>query len=378
MDEQRPQLAVGLEGVYINNSKICLIDGQKGTLLYRGYDAAELAEHSSHEETCFLLLNERLPIEKELKAFNKKLASERKLPKHVLQEMKSFSKQMNPMEALRTTVSSLGVNQADARKLSIEEQKEIGVSLIAKFPSIVASHHRIRQGEKPVKPSTELSNAGNFLFMLNGKKPDAFSEKALDTDLILHAEHELNASTFALRVAVSTFADLVSAITSGIATLKGPLHGGAAEMAMQMLKEIKNKEHARKYVLESLAKKERIMGFGHRVYKTMDPRAVVLKKLSRELGEKRHESKWFEVSEEIEKTLLEQKNLYPNVDFYAASVYHYLGITTELYTPIFAASRSAGWVAHALEQYADNRLIRPLLLYNGPKDLKYVPIEERK
>ncbi len=364
-------MAVGLEGVYINTSRICFLDGKQGTLLYRGYDAEELAEESSYEETAFLLLNGKLPEKSELKKFSRTLAKQRELPKHALHLMKTLPKQTTPMNALRTIVSSLGVDDKDPRKMSIEEHEKIGISLIAKFPTIVTAHYHVSKGRKPITPDSRLSHAANFLYMLHGKKPDKEMELAFDSDLILHAEHELNASTFAVRVAVGTYADMVSAIVAGIATLKGPLHGGAAEMAMKMLREIPSKEKASQYVLEKLSKKERIMGFGHRVYKTMDPRAVVLKKLSKELGKRNNETKWFEISDEVEKTMLEQKNLYPNVDFYAASVYYQLGIPTELYTPIFAVSRISGWAAHALEQYADNRLIRPLLLYNGEKLLKY-------
>lgn len=368
----------GLEGVVVAESKIGFIDGEKGALYYRGYPIQALAEaRASYEEVAYLLLYGKLPLPSELDAFSTHLSRHRGLPQHIISMMRTFCKTMTPMEALRTTVSALACNDPDARKVSLDFHLHNGLGLIAKFPTVVAYFHRIRHRLEPVHPDHRLSHASNFLYMLTGKKPDPLSAEAINADLVLHAEHGFNASTFAARVTISTLSDMHSAITSAVGTLKGPLHGGAAEAVTTMLRTINHPENVETYVKNALAKHERIMGFGHRVYKTYDPRARVLKQLAYEISRKKKNMRWYEIADRIEQTLLREKNLNPNVDFYSSIVYHLLGLPLDLDTPIFAIARSAGWVAHCLEQYADNRLIRPRELYTGPLNLEYVPMEKR-
>lgn len=366
----------GLEGVVIGESSISYIDGIRGKLIYRGYDISGLAK-SSYEEVSYLLLYGRLPDKRELKKYSDKLKARRHLPKRVVKMMHTFCGSMTPMEALRTVVSALSCHDPDSRKDSPEHLLSTGIGLIAKFPTIVAYYHRIENGQRPIEPHPALGHAANFLYMLTGEKPDEISEKAFDTDLILHADHEMNASTFSARVTISTLSDMHSAITSAVGTLKGPLHGGAAQEVYTMLRQIGSEKNVEKYVRNALARHERIMGFGHRVYKTYDPRARILKAMCRRLSEKKKIMKWYNMSAKIEDVMLKSKKLYPNVDFYSASVYHLLGINLDLDSPIFAVSRISGWVAHVLEQYADNRLIRPTSIYTGPRGLKFTPLEKR-
>jgi len=367
----------GLEDVVVSESSVCFIDGEKGKLLYRGYNINDLAK-CSYEEVSYLLIYEKLPTKKELANYNKTLVKKRRLSSRVIRLMHDYCPNTTGMEALRTTVSALVCHDPDVRKVSIADHRKNGIDLIAKFPTIVAAYERIRNGKKPIEPDPKLGHAANFLYMLSGKKPDAVSIKAMDTDFILHAEHGFNASTFSVRVTISTLSDMHSAITSGIGTLKGPLHGGAAQEAWALMKNIKNPDNAEKYIKKSLEKHEKIMGFGHRVYKVYDPRARILKKMAFDLSKSKKNLRWYNISDNVEKTMIKEKNINPNVDFYSSIVYHDLGIPIDLDTPIFAIARISGWIAHALEQYSDNKLIRPKEQYIGPMDSKFVPIEKRK
>ncbi|KRW92871.1 citrate synthase [Alicyclobacillus tengchongensis] len=368
----------GLEDVVANTSEICFLDGKEGRLIFQGYDIHDLVNGgATFEEVVYLLWHGELPSKTELKAFTEKLASERSLPEPVLEMLKRLPKDANAMAVLRTAVSHLGLYDPDDGDESIEANLRKAARLVAKIPTIVTSFERIRQGLEPVAPIPELSAAASFFHQLRGERPTAFEEKAFNTALILHADHELNASTFSARVTAGTLSDMYSAITSAIGTLKGPLHGGANEQVMRMLLEIGEKDQALSWIEEALANKKKIMGFGHRVYRTEDPRATHLRQLSKQAGELAGETKWFEMSQIIEQFVKEKKGLNANVDFYSASTYYSMGIPTHLYTPIFACSRISGWTAHVLEQYRNNRLIRPRAEYVGKVGRKYVPIAER-
>ena len=375
-EKSMQQLNKGLEGIVVSTSEICKIDGMNGRLYYRGYKIEDLVK-GSFEETTYLLLYGRLPRRKELDSFSKILARERDLPTYVVDVLKSLPKNTNSMEALRTGVSALGHGAADPRDISLDDQIKIGISLVAKFPTIVAYNYRLRRGMKIVKPNSKLNHASNFLYMLFGKQPEDIDARAMDMDFVLHAEHSFNASTFASRVAVSTLSDMYSAFTTGIATLKGPLHGGAAHEVIVMLEKIKSPGNVDKYVKGILAKHGRVMGYGHRVYKTYDPRARVLNKMALEMCKKKNDMRYYEIAKKLEAIMAKEKNLYPNVDFYSGIVYHHLGMPSDINTPIFAIARASGWTAHCAEQYKNNRLIRPLDLYTGPINLKYVPINKR-
>ncbi len=366
----------GLEGVVAAESSISsIIDDQ---LTYVGYSIDDLAENSSFEEVVFLLWNKRLPKVDELNSFKKELAENMELPQGVIDHLKSYDlKAVHPMAALRTAVSMLGLYDAEADEMNEEANRRKALRLQAKMPSIVTAYARIRQGKEPVSPRKDLGFAANFLYMLNDKLPDDLEVEAIDKALILHADHELNASTFTARVCVATLSDVYSGITSAIGALKGPLHGGANERVMKMLTEIGEPENALPYVKEKLANKEKIMGMGHRVYRNGDPRAKHLKKMSQHLTELTGQSKYYDMSVMIEDFMKQEKGLPANVDFYSASVYHSLGIEHDLFTPIFAVSRVSGWLAHILEQYENNRLIRPRAEYVGPKNQSYEPIEFR-
>lgn len=375
--EPRSQVLTGLEGVVAAASAICFIDGKEGRLLYRGYDIADLAEKATFEEVCYLLWYGDLPTASQLRALREKLNASRTLPREIVQLLRLFPKDVAPMDVLRTAVSALGVIDPQASENSPEANLNKAIRLTAQIPTIVAAFDRIRRGEEPVPPREDLAHAANFLYMLKGQEPDPLSARVFDVALILHADHELNASTFSGRVTASTLSDMHSAVTSAIGTLKGPLHGGANEQVMKMLVEIGTPERAAAHVQEMLAQKRRIPGFGHRVYRTEDPRARFLRRLSRDLGEQVGELKWWEITRKVEEVVFQEKGLYPNVDLYSASTYHYMGIPTDLFTPIFALSRISGWTAHILEQYADNRLIRPLSEYVGPMRREFVPLEQR-
>ena len=369
----------GLEGIVATNSSICWINGDAGVLAYRGIDIHDLASKSTFEETTYLLWNGRLPKPSELDAFTRHLADARKLPAQVIDLLKSFPRNATPMEALRTAVSSLSFYDPNEKAVDHESNIRKSFDLTAQIAMLVAAFDRIRKGKEIVAPDPSLSHAGNFLWMLTGEKPSETATHAFDVALILHADHELNASTFAARVISATLSDIHSAITGAIGALKGPLHGGANENVMRMLFAI-DKEGADpvEYVREMLAQKKKISGFGHRVYHTEDPRATHLRKMSEDLGRASGNTKWFDMSRKIELFVNAEKKLNANVDFYSASTYTTLGIDLDLFTPIFAVSRIAGWTAHVIEQLDDNRLIRPRAEYVGPAyPTKYVSLQQR-
>ncbi|HWQ12997.1 MAG TPA: citrate synthase [Roseiflexaceae bacterium] len=367
----------GLEGVVAASTAISCIDGIHGRLYYRGIDINELAEHSTFEETTALLWYGKLPTRVQLESFHQKLINNRQIPNEVLALLMAMPKKTTPMEVLRTAISALSPYDPEDLDNSLEANVHKSTRLTASMPTVVAAWERIRNGQWPILPRNDLSHAANFLYMLTGKTPDPSAAKVLDTCLILHADHGLNASTFAARITASTLSDLHSAIVSAIGTLKGPLHGGANEQVMRMLLEIGDPDRAEQYVRGALNAKKKIMGFGHRVYKADDPRAAWLQRLSQRLAESSGVSRWYEISERIRATVQSLKELPVNVDFYSASVYYTLGIPIDLFTPIFAISRVAGWTAHVYEQYSDNRLIRPESEYIGPMNVSYVPIEQR-
>jgi citrate synthase len=368
----------GLEGIVAANSAICYIDGDAGVLAYRGIDIHELAEKSTFEETCYLLWFGKLPKRAELDDLNRKLAAERKIDPAIFDMMAKVPRTATPMEVLRTAVSALSFYDKEAEAVDHDANVRKAIRLTSQIAMIVAGYDRIRKGKSVVAPDPSLSHAANFLLMLNGEKPTPTAEKALDVALILHADHELNASTFAARVTAATLSDMHSAITSAIGALKGPLHGGANEAVMRMLFEIdKNGEDPVQHVKNMLANKKKISGFGHRVYHTEDPRATHLRQMSRDLGRSAN-PKWYELSAAIEKYIKAEKDLNANVDFYSASTYTTLGIDVDQFTPIFAVSRISGWAAHVIEQLDDNRLIRPRAEYIGPAyPNRYVAIEQR-
>ena len=369
----------GLEGVVATNSSICYIDGDRGILAYRGIDIHELADNSSFEETCYLLWFGRLPKRVELKDLQQKLAEERKLDPAIFDFLRRAPKTALPMDVLRTAVSALSFYDPEDRKNDHEANVHKAIRLTSQIAMIVVAYDRIRKGKNVIEPDKSLSHAANFLLQLNGTKPSSTAERALDIALILHADHELNASTFAARVTAATLSDMHSAITSAIGALKGPLHGGANEAVFQILQEIdRSKADPIVYIKGMLAQKKKVPGFGHRVYHTEDPRATHLRKMSHDLGESSGQRQWYDMSEKIEHFVKAEKKLNANVDFYSASTYHTLGIDLDLFTPIFAVSRISGWTAHVIEQLDDNRLIRPRAEYMGPEyPNPYVPIDKR-
>ncbi len=369
----------GLEGVVAATSSICYIDGERGILAYRGIDIHDLADHSTFEETCYLLWNGRLPKPQELEQCRKDLASERKLDPAIIRMLRQFPQNAPPMEVLRTTVSALSLYDPDEKNNDHEANVRKSRRLTSQIAMIVAAFDRIRKGKEVVSPDPALSHAANFLLMLNGEKPSPTAERALDIALILHADHELNASTFAARVTAATLSDMHSAITSAIGALKGPLHGGANEEVMKMLFAIdKANQDPLLHVKGMLAQKMKVPGMGHRVYHTEDPRATHLRKMSHDLSISSGKAKWFDMSQKIEEYVKREKKLNANVDFYSASTYTTLGIDIDLFTPIFAVSRISGWTAHVIEQLDDNRLIRPRADYVGPQyPARYLPLNER-
>ena len=367
----------GLEGIVAAQSSISDVNGEEGKLIYAGYDIHDLAQHATFEEVVYLLWNGRLPTAVELGALKSELNSEAGLPGEIIELIRLLPKTANPMDMLRTIVSALGLYDPDGPDNSLEANARKAVRLTAKFPMIVTTFQRVRNGLEPVAPHEGLSLAGNFLYTLNGEEPDDVATRTMDVAFVLHADHELNASTFSARVTAATLSDMYSAIVSAIGTLKGPLHGGANEGVIKNLLEIGSVEAVEAWVKDAFAHKKKIMGFGHRVYRTVDPRATHLVEMSRLLGERTGETKWYEMSRKMDEVVTREKHLNANVDFYSASTYYALGIPTDLFTPIFACSRISGWTAHVLEQFRNNRLIRPRAEYIGPRGLKYVPIEER-
>jgi citrate synthase len=368
----------GLEDVVAAQTSISDIDGRLGKLWYVGYSIDDLAEHSTFEEVTYLLHQLRLPAQDELEELTEQMVMDREAAEFILDLMPTLAKQTSPMSMLRTSVSAASAYDPDGWDQSPEANYRKAIRLIALMPTLIAYYDRQRKGLQPVEPSEKLPHAANFLYMLSGEEPSQEAADAFDTLFILYADHTMNASTFTARVVASTLSDIHSATTAAIAALKGPLHGGANELAMRMLQDIGEPGRARQYVHDLFARHELIMGFGHRVYRHVDdPRATILRRLSRELGEVAGDTRWFEISEEVEKAVLDEKGLRPNVDFYAGSVLFYLGLEIDLFTPMFAAARAAGWTAHIREQYRDNRIIRPDSEYVGPRDQVWTPIEER-
>ncbi|HXE72714.1 MAG TPA: citrate synthase [Candidatus Nitrosotenuis sp.] len=369
----------GLQDVVASRSAISFIDGTRGKLLYRGYAIDDLARHASFEETAWLLWYGHLPTPAQLHDLSARLRAERSLSALVLETLRSLAPLgASPMEALRTAASLLSADDPEKDEISAEANLRKAVRVTARFPLIVAAYARMRQGQEPVEPDDELGHAANFLYVLTGQRPGEQTALILDSCLVMHADHEFNASTFTARIIASTLSDLYSAVSGAVGCLKGPLHGGANERVMQMLLSLPDADAAEAYVKEALAAKRRVMGFGHRVYKTYDPRARLLREYSRRLAEEKGDPRWFEISDRIEQVMKREKGLDPNVDFYSASTYYYMGIPTDLFTPLFAISRVVGWTAHIIEQQADNRLIRPVAQYVGPMDLPWVPLEERR
>src|SRR5690625_1806807 len=367
----------GLEGIVATESSISsIIDDQ---LTYVGYRIDDLAENASFEEVIYLLWNQKLPTQAELDELKADLASNMKVPDEMIEHLRSYDlSNVHPMAALRSAISYLGLFDGEADVMEEQANTRKAVRIQAQISTIVTAFSRIRQGKDPVEPKSDLGYAANFLYMLKGQEAEAIEIEAMDKALVLHADHELNASTFTARVCVATLSDVYSGVTAAIGALKGPLHGGANEAVMKMLTEIDTEENAIPYVKEKLDNKEKIMGIGHRVYRTGDPRAKHLKKMSKELTELTGQAKYYNISIKIEDYITENKGLPANVDFYSASVYHSIGIDHDLFTPIFAVSRVSGWLAHILEQYSNNRLIRPRADYVGPNTQEFVAIADRK
>mgnify|MGYP006281154445 CR=1 FL=1 len=373
-----PVKARGLEGVIALESELSFIDGQKGELIYRGYDIHDLAEGASFEEVVHLLWNGDLPTEDELATLRRELQSERALPAPVMNILRHAPDDAHPMAVLRTAVSALGLYDQEADTMDPSANRRKAARILAQIPTIIAAFDRLRKGLDPVSPLDDGSMAHNFLYMLNGEEPGEAAERVFDVCLVLHADHGLNASTFTGRVIGSTLSDMYSAVAGSIGALKGPLHGGANREVMRMLLDIDEKgADPADYVRNRLEDGERIMGFGHRVYKTMDPRAAILRDMVHELSEEEGEMKWYEYSMAVLETMKEETGIDPNVDFFSASTYYQLGLDPDLFTPIFALSRTAGWTSHLLEQWADNRLIRPRAEYVGERDRTFVALSDR-
>lgn len=369
--------AAGLRGVVAAQSAIGDVNGEEGILIYQGYNIHDLAEHSTFEEVIYLLWHGQLPSQIELEELSSEIRQNYEVPSAVIEMMKQFPTDADPMDVLRTAVSSLDFYDKAGHGTDRDSATRAAVKLTGQIGTIAAAWDRIRNGNEVIQPDMSLSIADNFLYMLRGERADAEEARMFDVCLILHADHELNASTFTTRVVAGTLAGMYGAVTAGIAALAGPLHGGANTNVMKMLIEIDDPAKIDEWVDNALAEKRKIMGIGHAVYKTEDPRATWLRKYSRRMAEKKGESKWFEMSQRIEQLMHEKKGMFPNVDFYSASTYYLMGIPLDLYTPIFAVSRVSGWTGHILEQYDNNKLIRPRAEYIGKRDQKYVPISER-
>ena len=369
--------SAGLEGVVAATSAVCFIDGVAGRLVYRGYEIGDLVEKVGFEECAYLLWNEKLPNAAELSELKRQIAVNMALPQHVSKLLETIPPQTQPMDALRTATSALAADDPDLKGNDPESNRRKAIRLTAQFPTIVTAFHRLRNGQKPIAPDPTLSLAANFLYMLNGKRPHDTLTRVMDAALVLHAEHGMNASTFAARVTAATLADMHAAVTAALAALKGPLHGGANQDVMELLIAAGDVDAAEKKVSAMLAAGQKIPGFGHRVYRTFDPRATFLRKMSKQLGEAAGNSKWYEMSERLIPIVKKTKDKDPNVDFFSASAYYTMGIPLDLFTPIFAIARVAGWTAHIMEQHQNNRIIRPTDDYVGPFDRKVEPIDQR-
>lgn len=372
-----PEYSPGLEGVYAGTTEISEVHSDPSYLLYRGIDINDLAVKSTYEETAYLLLYGKLPNREELTTFMDILTRSRYLPVEVVAALRLVPKTANVMDIVRTGFGMTAPFDPDYPHDDHGANLRKAIHIIARAPVLVAASYRLRTGQEPIAPDPELGTAANFLYMMSGKRPDSYTERVMDSSLILYAEHGFNASTFACRVTVSTLSDIYSGIISGIGTLKGPLHGGANEEAMKMLLEIGSPANAEEWIRDALATKKKIMGFGHREYKHGDPRAAILSKMAKELGEKLGNTTWGHIADHLERVMINEKGIYPNVDFATAYLYYLLHIPIDLYTPIFVLARVAGWSAHAVEQLANNRLIRPKVIYEGPRGVPFVPLEKR-
>ena len=379
MSEDEIKIHRGLNNVYFDRTKTTYINGKEGILEYRGFNIHDLAEKSSFEEVSYLLLYGKLPTISELKSFNSSLKSSRNIPSEVIDIIKSL-KDSHPMDVLRTAVSALSSFDEEAGDKSYDATMRKGIRLTSQVPTIVMAHNSLRNGKDPVEPSKELSHAANFIYMLNGETPTESTSTLMDKDFIVHADHGSNASAFAARVCAGTQADLHSAITTGISVLSGPSHGGAAENVMKMVKEVGSPDNAKDYVINLQKSGERVMGFGHRVYKAEDPRAAQLREGVRFLSEEKGDPSWYEILVAVMDAMkpYQRRGIYANVDFFAGVIYHLLGIPTDLFVPIFAVGRIPGWTIQVLEQYENNILLRPLLSYTGEHEQEYIPIENRK
>ncbi len=378
MTEEKVQLHRGLREVYIDRSKSSFIDGNIGKLLYRGYNIDELAVHSNFEETAYLVMYGELPTQAQLDEFDATLKAARLIPDEIVDVIK-LTRNSHPMDVLRTAISALSAYDPDTEDNSTEATLRKGLRLTAQAPTIVATHARVRDGKDPIAPDSNLNQAANFLNMLFGELPEQVDSDLIDKDFVLHAEHGINASSFGARVAASTVADLHCAVTTGVAVLKGPSHGGAAEEVMKMAQEIGTEENAENYVRERLESGGRIMGFGHRVYRAIDPRSVHLQDDAKALGERKGEPKWFSILQNVIEAMepYRRRGIYQNVDFFSGTIYYLLGIPDDLFISIFAMGRIPGWTAQVVEQFENNILLRPRLLYTGEMDVPYVPIGER-
>ena len=379
MSEDEIKIHRGLNNVYFDRTKTTFIDGKEGILEYRGYNIHDLAEKSSFEEVSYLLLYGKLPTNSELESFNSSLKNSRNIPGEVIDIIKSL-KDSHPMDVLRTAVSALSSFDEEAADKSYDATMRKGIRLTSQVPTIVMAHNSLRKGEDPVEPSKELSHSANFIYMLNGEIPTESTSALMDKDFIVHADHGSNASAFAARVCAGTQADLHSAITTGISVLSGPSHGGAAENVMKMVKEVGSPDNAKNYVINLQKSGERVMGFGHRVYKAEDPRAAQLREGVKFLSEEKGDPSWYEILVGVMDAMkpYQRRGIYANVDFFAGVIYHLLGIPTDLFVPIFAVGRIPGWTIQVLEQYENNILLRPLLSYTGEHKQEYIPIENRK
>ena len=378
MTEEKVQLHRGLREVYIDRSKSSFIDGNIGKLLYRGYNIDDLAVHSNFEETAYLVMYGKLPTQAQLDEFDAKLKAARLIPDEIVDIIK-LTRHSHPMDVLRTAISALSAYDPDTEDNSTEATLRKGLRLTAQAPTIVATHARVRDGKDLIAPDSNLNQAANFLNMLFGELPEQVDSDLIDKDFVLHAEHGINASSFGARVAASTVADLHCAVTTGVAVLKGPSHGGAAEEVMKMAQEIGTEENAENYVRERLDSGGRIMGFGHRVYRAIDPRSVHLQEDAKALGERKGEPKWFSILQNVIEAMepYRRRGIYQNVDFFSGTIYYLLGIPDDLFISIFAMGRIPGWTAQVVEQFENNILLRPRLLYTGEMDVPYVPIGER-
>lgn len=374
------KFAAGLEDVVVAQSAICYIDGKRGQLVYRGYDIDDLAANSTFEEVAYLLWNNHLPTSEQLQAQHQQIIQAMELPDSIQGILQLLPKDTHPMRVLEVAVAALGTLDAQGEENSDDANRSKAVRLLGQLAVITTAWNRLCNGQEALKPNPEQNFAWNFLYLLTGKEPDDYAAKTFDVALILHADHELNASTFSARVTAATLSDMHSAVVSAIGTLKGPLHGGANEQVMKMIYAIGSPDNVEPWLTKFLDEKQKVMGFGHRVYKTKDPRAKILEVMSEELGKRTGQPQWFEISHKVEEMFqpkVAAKGIYPNVDFYSASAYHVMDIPHALFTPIFACSRVAGWTAHLLEQYANNRLFRPASEYIGETGLKWKPVDER-